>query len=82
MVRRSQRELSSAAQGPESAQGSIADWIMNTGHALTVSELAQILNVSRGFLYRLAASGKVPYLRVGNAIRFDPKSVVAGLQKN
>jgi excisionase family DNA binding protein len=82
MIRRSQRVLNSVAQGPESSQGSIADCIMNTGYALTVSELAQILNVSRGFLYRLAASGKVPYLRVGNAIRFDPKSVAAWLQKN
>ncbi len=74
--------ISTTPQAPNKAEGSIADRIVKIGHALTVSELAEILNVSRAFLYRLAASGKVPSLRVGAAVRFDPISVAAWLQKD
>jgi excisionase family DNA binding protein len=72
----------STSQTLNNPVGSIADRIVKIGHALTVSELAEILNVSRAFLYRLAASGGVPSFRVGGAVRFDPTSVAAWLRKD
>lgn len=68
------------AQGPENSEGSVAELIRKKGHALTATEVAEILNVSRGLIYRLAASGRLPYLRVGGAIRFDPEAVIAWLR--
>ena len=59
----------------------IAEHIFKAGHALTASELAEILNVSPAFLYRLAADGKLPSFRLGSAIRFDPAAVAAWLRK-
>jgi excisionase family DNA binding protein len=73
---------SSTPQIVNNPVGSIADRIVKIDHALTVSELAEILNVSRAFLYRLAASGRVPSFRVGTAVRFDPVSVAAWLRKD
>jgi excisionase family DNA binding protein len=73
---------SAASQISSIPDVSIADRIVKIGHALTVSELAEILNVSRAFLYRLAASGRVPCLRLGAAVRFDPTSVAAWLRKD
>lgn len=62
--------------------GSIADQILSTSHAMKVSELAEILNVSRAFLYRLAADRRLPSFRLGGAVRFDPKAVAAWLRKD
>ena len=73
---------SPAPRAPSSAEGSIADRIAKIDHALRVTELAEILNVSRQFLYELAASGKLPSLRVGAAVRFDPAAVAAWLRQD
>jgi excisionase family DNA binding protein len=72
----------STSQTLNNPAGSIADRIVKIGHTLTVSELAEILNVSRAFLYRLAASGEVHSFRVGAAVRFDPTSVAAWRRKD
>jgi excisionase family DNA binding protein len=73
---------SSAPHVPSSAEGTIADRIAKIDHALRVTELAEILNVSRQFLYELAASGKLPSLRVGGAVRFDPAAVAAWFRQD
>jgi excisionase family DNA binding protein len=63
-------------------EGSIPDRISKIDRALTVQELAKTLNLSRAFIYRLAASGKIPSMRVGKAVRFDPKCVAAWLRRD
>jgi excisionase family DNA binding protein len=63
-------------------EGRIRDRIAKIDHALTVKELTKILNLRRAFIYRLAASGQIPSMRVGNAVRFDPKCVTAWLRKD
>lgn len=81
MTRAAHRATNSTARlVSTNAEGSIADRIAKIDHALKVRELAEILNVSRQFLYELAASGKVPCLRFGGAVRFDPGSVAAWLR--
>jgi excisionase family DNA binding protein len=37
---------------------------------LTVADVAQVLRVSKATVYRLVAEGKLPHVRIGNAIRF------------
>jgi excisionase family DNA binding protein len=40
---------------------------------LTVAEVARRLRVSRATVYKLVAEGKLPHVRIGNAIRFTPQ---------
>jgi excisionase family DNA binding protein len=50
---------------------------------LTVSDVAEVLNVSESLLYQMLDAGKLPHLRIGNGrgvIRFDPADIVAYLK--
>ena len=38
---------------------------------LTVDQLAKELSVTPRTIYRLAAEGKIPHIRVGSVLRFD-----------
>jgi excisionase family DNA binding protein len=40
-------------------------------------ELAQRLGIHRTRLYGLVRTGRIPHLRIGRAIRFDPASIRA-----
>jgi len=40
-------------------------------------ELAQRLGIHRTRLYALVRTGRIPHLRIGRAIRFDPASIRA-----
>jgi excisionase family DNA binding protein len=40
--------------------------------AWTAEELAELLSLSRKHIYKLAKRGRMPSLRIGGAIRFDP----------
>ncbi len=46
---------------------------------LKVDDEAALLGVSRSTLYRLAAAGDVPTIRVGHSLRFDHRAVLAAL---
>ena len=48
-------------------------------HLLTIEELADHLGVSVRHVRRLIAERRVPHLRVGRFIRFDPADVTAWL---
>lgn len=37
---------------------------------LTVADVARTLRVSKATVYKLAAAGKLPHVRIGNHIRF------------
>jgi excisionase family DNA binding protein len=43
--------------------------------AMTVEEVAQLLNVSERHVYKLVQDGVLPHLRVGNSVRFDPDKI-------
>jgi excisionase family DNA binding protein len=49
--------------------------------ALTVSEVAEILNISERHVYKLASLSIIPSFRVGSSIRFDPSQVAAWLRQ-
>jgi excisionase family DNA binding protein len=48
------------------------DLIENQKSALTVSEVAEMLHVSRRLIYQLVTIGEVPHFKVGSAVRFEP----------
>jgi len=47
---------------------------------LTPGELAQILKVSTGHIYRLVAQRKVPFIKNGGSVRFRPESIERWVQ--
>ena len=48
--------------------------------ALRVSEVAQLLSVTPQHIYKMAANGLLPSLRISGAIRFDPQELVNWLK--
>lgn len=64
----------------EAAPLSLADRIERFGRALTATQLAAVLAVSKIVIYKLAKSGRLPSFRIGACVRFDPKSVAAWLR--
>jgi excisionase family DNA binding protein len=51
-------------------------------HLLTVDELAEHLGVNVRHIRRLIAERRVPYLKVGRLIRFDPADVASWLARS
>jgi excisionase family DNA binding protein len=50
--------------------------------ALTVRELADLVHVSERLIYRMAAEGTIPSLRICGAVRFDPTVTAAWLRRS
>jgi excisionase family DNA binding protein len=59
---------------------SIADRIDAMDHALTVKELAPLLNLSSTSLYNRAREGCIPSYRIGGSVRFDPHTTAEWLR--
>ena len=49
---------------------------------LTIDQLAERLGVSIRHIRRLIAERRVPYLKVGWLVRFDPAEIAAWLRRN
>ncbi len=49
--------------------------------ALTVLDVAKLLNVSRQSVYRAANRGTLPSFRLGGSLRFNASSVAARLRE-
>ena len=61
---------------------SIIDVLEKTQHALTVAEVAKILNMSPRTIYHYVASGRIPgAVKIGSAVRFDPTELASWLRK-
>ncbi|HLH36279.1 MAG TPA: helix-turn-helix domain-containing protein [Alloacidobacterium sp.] len=48
--------------------------------ALRANDIAQILDLSEKQIYKLAATGEIPSLRIANSVRFDPHDFAAWLK--
>jgi excisionase family DNA binding protein len=59
----------------------LADSVAKRATALTVSDVASLLNISERQVDKLAAEGRIPCFKIGNSIRFDPGALVAWLQQ-
>jgi excisionase family DNA binding protein len=60
---------------------SLPDQIERIPHALTATELAQRLAVSRITVFKLAKAGRIPCFRIGTCVRFDPRVVATWLRR-
>jgi len=59
---------------------SLASLVRRRRTAWTAEELAEVLSLSRKHIYKLAKKGRMPSLRIGGAIRFDPHAIAAWLE--
>ena len=48
--------------------------------ALKVGEIAKLLGVTPQHIYKMAARGAIPSLRISGSVRFDPDEVAIWLQ--
>jgi excisionase family DNA binding protein len=51
----------------------LAELVEEKTEALRVREVARILDVSEKQIYKMAANGQIPSLRIANTVRFDPQ---------
>lgn len=59
---------------------SLASLVRRRRSAWTAEELAEVLSLSRKHIYKMAKKGRMPSLRIGGAIRFDPHATAAWLE--
>lgn len=48
--------------------------------ALRATDIAQILDISAKQIYKMAAAGEIPSLKIANSVRFDPHDFAAWLR--
>lgn len=60
---------------------SLANKIEAIDHAITASELAKLLRVSKISIYKGCKVRRIPCFRILTNVRFDPKSVAEWLRK-
>ncbi len=58
----------------------LAEIVEDKKEALRVAEVARVLNVSIKKIYRMAANGQIPSLKISNSIRFDPHDIAVWLR--
>jgi len=58
----------------------IADVVEQKKEALRVEDVARILDISVKQIYKMAAKGQIPSLKIANCVRFDPHDVAAWLR--
>jgi excisionase family DNA binding protein len=59
----------------------LADSLERRASALTVSDVAELLNVSERQVYKLAAQNRIPSFKIGGSVRFDPSAFAAWLRR-
>lgn len=59
----------------------LADSLDGRTNALTVSDVAELLNISERQVYKLAAENRIPCFRIGGSVRFDPAAFAAWLRQ-
>lgn len=58
----------------------LADQIAAMQQALTVEQLAALIQCSKKALYRMIQRGTLPHFRVGSMVRFDPEATAQWLR--
>lgn len=59
----------------------LADTLESRTSALSVADLALVLNVNGATIRRHIRAGRIPYFKIGMTIRFDPKQVAGWLRE-
>src|SRR5664279_2846405 len=66
---------------PVRKMAGLADSLDGKSRALTVADIAQLLNISERQVYKLAAEHRIPCFKIGGCIRFDPLAVAVWLRQ-
>jgi excisionase family DNA binding protein len=61
--------------------GGLADSIGRRSRALTVNDVATLLNVSERQIYKLVSEHRIPSFKIGGSIRFDPPALALWLRQ-
>jgi excisionase family DNA binding protein len=68
-------------EGVSDKKGSgLADSLDGKTRALTVADVAELLNISERQVYKLVAEYRIPCFKIGGSIRFDPCAVAVWLR--
>ena len=59
----------------------LAEQVEKTTHALTVPEVAKLCRMSTMTIYRQVKQGRIPHFKIGDSVRFDPKTLAIWLRK-
>ena len=59
----------------------LADSLERRTTALTVADVAALLNVSERQVYKLASDGRIPCFRIGGSVRFVPSAFASWLRQ-
>jgi excisionase family DNA binding protein len=65
----------------DGTENMLARMVQDFGSAITVAQLAKILQCSRGQVYKLIDEKRLPALKVGTMIRLDPGTVAAWIRR-
>lgn len=65
---------------PGKKTAGLADSLDGKMQALTVADVAKLLNVSERQVYKLVAEHRIPCFKIGGSIRFDPLAVALWLR--
>jgi excisionase family DNA binding protein len=58
----------------------LAELVEEKTEALRVRDVARILDVSAKQIYKMAAKGQIPSMRIANTVRFDPHEFATWLR--
>ena len=58
----------------------LADVVEQKKEALRVEDVARILDISVKQIYKMAAKGQIPSLKIANCVRFDPHDVAVWMR--
>jgi excisionase family DNA binding protein len=59
----------------------LADSVERKSSALTVADVAALLNISERQVYKLVAQHRIPCFKIGGSIRFDPFAIALWLRQ-
>jgi excisionase family DNA binding protein len=68
-------------QMPEPS-GDLASKIDQLSGLLTVRQLISLVGMSRTTIYEYVTAKRIPYLRIGTMIRFDPHAIAEWLRQH
>ena len=60
---------------------SIAEQLRSRSSLLTLNALAELLACHPQTLYKACRAGKMPHIRTGGRIRFDPRAIAGWLKQ-
>jgi excisionase family DNA binding protein len=80
VVKRSGELIAETSPGTNPAYTSVIEIVRNHGKLWTAEDLAEVLALSRKHIYKLSKGGRIPHIRMGGAIRFDPEATAQWLE--